>query len=211
VRRSDSGAQQRATFASSLLPMSCLIISLVACRQALAAPMLQYSFYGELEIVDSYYYGDAVHVGDPFVATLLVDSTARDLDPSPNRGSYRALRLDCYSGATEIFSFNELHFLDVAAWNNYPSGDSFGGAHLVFNIYAWVTLSFPGDTFSSDALPTSVDASLATSTQMQFLYTFVLARGKIHSATVEAIPEPEGVAGFAVLCWMLRRRRIGVG
>jgi hypothetical protein len=180
-------------------------ITAIAPSRADAALPIEFTFGGTFTQTS----GSVHQVGQPFSTVVLFDPASMDADPLPDDGRYPYLTWAA-PGATAnavIFDNPPLSIGDIRV------DAEVGGDHQwrlqyrgAFNFGWELVLDFPPATFTSDALPHTLDLQLATRRVFAASDSNLTLRGTIDSLSVRVIPEPS-IAALAVITPIVLRRR----
>jgi hypothetical protein len=140
-------------------------------------------------------------VGEAFTSTVRFDPDSPDTQPDPRFGRYTYITW--VAPSTTSIPFNLTGGLpssqiritaEVAGTNTWRVEDALGLGRFLS-----LSIDFPPGTFATDALPTTLDLSLATGRREYRLVdqTQNLLVGNITGLTVRQVPEPT-----AALLWL---------
>ncbi len=188
-----------------LAGLCAVVLSAVMSSRASAALPIEFEFTG----VYTQTSGTIYFPGDIFTTTVRFDPDWPDAEPSPTDGEYE------YLTWTVPAPTSTTPFVLEGGFNGF--GGIFTGltdvssTWLVNNgfVYSMAVVLPPG-TFTTDALPTNLDLSIATRTEFSAFNpsTSLNLKGNLTSLVVRTVPEPSGVGGvFAAAGLSLRRFR----
>jgi len=186
-----------------LVGLFAVVTSIVGEARAGSAVPIEFQFGGVFTSVS----GTQAHqVGESFTTTVRFDPFASDAFPSsPNLGQYAFLLWNAPSFNANPFNFTLGTIRTALGSNNDTWRTDFSGDYG----YA-LRLQFPPGTLGSDALPSTLNLSIATVAVFEAdrVSTGFQLRGNITSLVIREVPEPTGLSILALMsAWLVRRVR----
>jgi hypothetical protein len=194
-----------------------LAVAVVCVSAMLAAParagneLIEFEFTGVFTAIGP---GVQHTVGEQFTSTVLFDPTTPDLNGSSNFGEYRYLRWVTPSPTAipNVFEPPPGSASRITVFSRSDGTNQWQIEFLAPLFIYTLAIDFPPSTFATDALPLTLNLSLATDTrfnatsQVPFPPSNIMT-GDIASLTVREVPEPVSTSLLALICALLKVRR----